>query len=197
MSFNQRIASIATSGTLYNTYTTAKSLLTSATSTGASAGYISLPAGSLQLGTEIEINFWGGCSWASGNTMTFSVNVGSTSVYSSGAMKVTTTGGTLIPLRGSILLRVDTVGNGTLATMYGLGTYWGRMIVPAGATAGADYSAGSGVAMGPDSAPAASTGFDSTVANTLDLLLAMGTSSASNGFQLRGYTVDIRGNVGP
>ena len=188
-SFGQVLANINAAGTLYNTFTTAKSMLTSATSTGASAGFISLPSGFFQIGSMLEIDFHAGVSWASGNTMTFQVNVGAAIAFTSDAIKVTTTGGTTEPCYGRILLTCRSVGNGTLATLMGGGFIVGRMIAPPGSIPGANYAAGMGESMLKEGTPAAGAGFDSTVANTLDFLVAMGTSSASNGFQLQQYRV--------
>lgn len=186
MAFGQLIATIPVAGTLYNTYTTAKSVLTSSTATEASAAAIALPSGFWQRGGALRITVNGAISWASGNTMTWQVMMGAIVAFT-GTHKVTTTGGTTIPFRAEFDLTCRAQGTGTLANLIGQGVIMGRMIVPNGATAGADYSAGSGIAMLPDTAPAVGTGFDSTVANTLDLWVGMGTSSASNGVQIQQY----------
>jgi hypothetical protein len=193
-SFGQTLASINTAGTLYNTFTTAKSMLNSATSNGASAGVVWLPPNFWQLGTMLEIEFLAGVSWASGNTMTFSVEMGpaipaTIAVATSGALKVTTTGGTTEPLYGKILLTCRSVGNGTLATLIAGGFFEGRMVVPPGGTAGVNYASPAGSSPWSEAVPAVGTGFDSTVGNYLDLFLAMGASSASNGFQIQQYKV--------
>jgi hypothetical protein len=195
-SWGQQIAAITTPGTSYASWTTAKSMLTSATANAAAAGFITLPPGFFQPNGHIEIDIEAAIGWASGNTMTFQVNVGAVIAFTSDALKVTTTGGTAIGALLKIILSVASIGNGTLATLAGNGYAVGRMIVPPGATAGADYTAGSGSAV-LKAAPAAGTGFDSTVSNTLDFLLAMGTSSASNTFQLRQYSVRSWGNSAP
>lgn len=186
-SFGQTVAFIDAAGTLYNTYTTAKSVLTSATSTAAAAGATPLPANFFRIGTILEIDFHAAMSWASGNTMTFQVNLGSIAIFTSDAIKVTTTGGTTEPCYGRIILTCRAIGNGTLANCMGGGFIIGRGISPAAATAGANYAAGMGSASLKEGTPAVGTGFDSTIANTLDLFVAMGTSSASNGFQLQQY----------
>lgn len=187
--WRQTIASINTAGTLYNTFTTAKSMLTSATATGAAAGVVSLPADFFQIGTALKITFTGGMSWASGNLMTFDFRVGAVIAYTSGALKVTTTGGTTEPLFGEVILTCRSIGNGTLAQLMGAGMLVGRGICPPGATAGANYTAGMGSSSFTEGVPTLGTGFDSTVANTFDFFLTMGTSSASNGFQLQQYDV--------
>jgi hypothetical protein len=191
-SFAQVLACINTAGTLYNTYTTAKSILSSATSTAASAGVIQVPANFWQIGTVVTVEFVAGVSWASGNTMTFQVQGGPTSniaIWTSDAIKVTTTGGTTEPCMGKIILTCRSVGNGTLATVAGGGWIQGRGICPPGATAGANYAAGMGNTMLKEGTTFTGTGFDSTVATNIDFFVAMGTSSASNGFQLQEYVV--------
>lgn len=193
-SWAQELVNVAAAGTLYNTFTTAQSMLTTATATGMSTGLITLPPSFFQLGGRLEIDWHAAISWASGNTMTLTVKVGSVSAFVSGAIKVTTTGGTTEPTVGKLLLTCRSVGSGTLATLMGGGFWTGRGICPIGATAAANYAAGMGLAMLQEAAPAVGTGFDSTVANTLDFQIAMGTSSASNGFQMHQYSVKSWGN---
>lgn len=194
-SWGQQLATLTAIGTKYASWTTAKSMLTSATAVeGASAGFITLPPGFFQKGGQLEIFADAAIGWASGNTITVTVNVGAVVAFTSDALKVTTTGGTDIRALFYINLTCVSQGNGTLATLEGNGTANGRMIVPPGATAGADYSAGSGGSV-LKSAASAGTGFDSTVSNTLDFFVGNGTSSASNTFQLRQYSVRSWGNT--
>lgn len=195
-SWGQLIATIPTAGTLYNTFTTAKSMLSSATATEAAAGVLTTPANFFQRGGIIEVDFNAGMSWATGNTITFQVNVGAVIAFTSDAIKVTTTGGTTEPVSGSIRLTCRSQGNGTLGTLIGGGWVQGRGIAPPGSTPGANYSAGMGFSSMKEGTPAVGTGFDTTIANTIDFLVAMGTSSASNGFQLQEYAVKSWGCTG-
>lgn len=195
-SWGQLIAGTDTAGTLYNTYTTAKSIFTSATATGASEGFITLPPGFFRKDGKLEIDLMVGLSWASGNTNTIQVMVGSVIAFTSDALKVTTTGGTTEPLIVKIELTCRSVGNGTLATLQGHGFAIGRGICSAGATAGANYAAAMGFANLKEGVPAVGTGFDSTVANTLDIFWGMGTSAAGNGVQIQNYRVVSWGNTG-
>jgi hypothetical protein len=191
-SFGQSLAHITTAGTLYNTFTTAKSMLTSATSTAASAGVIQLAPNFWQPGTLLIIDFHAGVSWATGNTMTFQINGGPTSniaIATSGIIKVTTTGGTTEPLYAHLEVCCRSIGNGTLATVETTGFMICRGICPPGATAAANYAAAMGMSSWSEATPAVGTGFDSTVATNIDLFLAMGTSSASNGFQIQQWRV--------
>jgi hypothetical protein len=194
-SWGQLIATIPVAGTNYTSFTAIKSMLTSATATEASSGFITLPPNFFQRGAIIEIEFNAGMSWASGNTMVFTINVGSVAAIVSSTFKVTTTGGTTEPLYGKVRATCRAQGNGTIANLIAQGFVLGRGICPAGATAGANYTAGMGSASWTEATPAVGTGFDSTVANTLDFLCTMGTNSASNGFQLQEYTVKSWGNT--
>lgn len=194
-SWGQLIATIPAAGTLYNTYTTAKSMLTSATATAASAGFVTLPPGFFQPGSLLDIEFIAGISnrVTGPDTFTVQVMVGSVIAFTSGAINLTTTAHTTIPCYGRILLTCRSVGNGTLATLMGQATIEGQMIAMGSGLA--DAAANTGWAMGPNTAPAVGTGFDSTVANTLDLFVAQSVSNAGNGFQLQQYKVVSWGNT--
>lgn len=184
-------------GTLYNTFTTAKSILTSATATGASAGAQPIWPGAFTIGSTLGVKMLCSMSWASGNTMIFSIMCGSIAVATSATLKVTTTGGTTEPLYFDLLFTCQTEGTGTLAKLVGGGIVAGRGICPAGATAGANYAAGMGLAMWQEATVAQGTGFDSTVQNTFDVQCTMGTSSASNGIRIEELSAAFRGLTGP
>ena len=194
-SWGQLIASIPNAGVLMNTFTTAQSILTTGSQLTTSSGFITLPPGFFQYNGELIIDFTANTSWATGNTMIWTVKVGAVAAFVSGTLKVTTTGGTLIPQKVQIILKCQSVGSGTNTKLMGSGYAMGRMIVPPGGTAGADYAAPSGISTIQEAASALGTGFDGTVANTLDLHITMGTSSASNGVQLMDYSVRSFGNT--
>lgn len=194
MSFSQLIARIPVAGANYTTFTTAKSMLNSATATEASSGVITLPPNFFQRGGGLRITTVGGMSGVSGNTITFQIMVGAVIAFTTGALKVTTTTNVTLPLISTYLLTCRAEGSGTLANLIGSSYHIGMGIVAPGATAGANYTAGSYVATGPETAPAVGTGFDSTTANSLDLYVAMGTSAAGNAYQLQQYFVELLGN---
>lgn len=194
-SWGQLIASIPTAGVLMNTFTTAQSILTTGSQLTASSGFVTLPPGFFMERGLLVIEATVNTSWASGNTMIWTVKVGSVAAAVSGTLKTTTTGGTLEPQMLRILLACQATGNGTNAKLMAGGTVSGRMIVPPGGTPGANYAAPSGISNFQEASAALGTGFDSTVANTLDLHITMGTSSASNGVQLMTYQVMSFGNT--
>lgn len=194
-SWGQLIASIPHAGVLMNTFTTAQSILTTGSQLTATQGFVTLPPGFFQYNGELHIYALVNTSWATGNTMIWTVKVGSVAAFVSGTLKVTTTGGTLEPQVVNIVLKCQSVGNGTNCQLMGGGTTVGRMIVPPGGTAGANYAAPSGISSLQEASAALGTGFDSTVAQTLDLHITMGASSASNGVQLMDYAVRSFGNT--
>ena len=197
MSWGQVIATIPKAGTLYNSYTTAKSMLTSAAATPASAGMVTLRGGFWTRGGSLEIDFDAGISnrVTGPDTFTIQVMVGAVIAFTTGAINLTTTAHTTIPCRGQIRLTCDEVGNGTQCVLRGQAVLWGQMVAMAASLA--DNAAGTGWAMGPNTAPAVGTGFDSTIDNTLDFFVAQSVSNAGNGFQLQQYLAKAWGWLGP
>lgn len=184
------LASIEKQGTLYNTYTTAKSMLTSATAvTGVADAAITLPPGFFYPGKTLHIFGVAGISnrVTGPDTFTPDIRVGAVVAFNGGAINLTTTAHTTIPAWFDFLLTCDTAGNGTLAKLRGQSKWSGQMI--AQLASAADNAGGTGKAMAPNTAPALGTGFDSTVANVLDFFVAQSVSNAGNGFQLWEYTV--------
>lgn len=198
MSFGQLIASIPVPGTQYNTYTAAKSMLTSATATAASLGFITLNPGALLPGAVLEIDFLGAVSnrVTGPDTFTIQIMVGAVIAFTTGAITLTTTAHTNIPMRGNILLQSQGAGgNGTLTQMKGIMNATAQM-VQQGGTAGADSATLSNSIIMPNTAPALGTGFDGTAANTLDFFVAQSVSNAGNGFRLDEYAVKYWGPGG-
>lgn len=195
ISWGQLLAKSDTAGTLYNTFTTQKSIITSATALeGASAAFVTIPPGFWQRGGMVSLDVGFAMSWASGNTMIFSIMMNAVSAAVSQTFDVTTTGGTTEPLFMHVDLSCRAVGNGTLANLMSMGYLIGRGIAGQGSTPGANYTAGMGYAGWREATPAVGTGFDSTIANTIDLQCTMGTSSASNGIQIQTYRLVSWGN---
>lgn len=202
MSFTQLVAKIPTAGTQYNTYTTAKSMLTSATATAASSGIWVIPANTLQKGDVIEIEGLLAISnrVTGPDTFTIEVRLGPTSnivAFTTGPITLTTTAHTNIPLKFKIKLQVQTdPGNVTLTQLKGIAVLTGQMIQQGG-TAGADSTTLSNTIIMPNTAPALGTGFDATVANILDFYVAQSVSNASNGCRVDVYEVTYKGTGGP
>lgn len=192
--YKQVIACIRKQGVLYNTYTTSKSMLNSATAVVDVSDQIPLlPAGFWYPGKKVIINFVAGISNRVTGPDTFTVEVkgGPTAnivIFTTGAITLTTTAHTTIPLWGEIHLTCDTAGNGTLAKLRGQARLSGQMIQQGG-TAAADSATLSNTILMPNTAPALGTGFDSSVQTQIDLWVAQSVSNAGNGFQLWEYEV--------
>src|SRR5258708_29884181 len=105
-SWGQLIATIPIAGTQYNTYTTTQSMLTTATATEASSGFVTLPPNFFQRGAILTIDFLAAISnRATGpDTFTITIKVGTVIAYTSGAITLPTTAHTNIPLRWHIQL---------------------------------------------------------------------------------------------
>lgn len=85
-------------------------------------------------------------------------------------------------------LTVRSVGSGTTATMMHSGQWSSESVVGAGT--GAAGSSGIGTLNIPASAPAVGTGFDSTVANLIDLTAQFSISNAANSIQVHSYKLE-------
>lgn len=196
MAVTVELARMHVQGTNYVSYTTAKSMLGSATATESSAAIQPIWGGACIRGTVLKVGGQASISSTSGNTITISIMFGSTAVFTSDAIKVTTTTNVLISAMFEVTLTCQVTGTGTLAKFTGNGSIIGKMIVPPGATPGADYSAGSGSSV-LLSAAAQGTGFDNSIQNTLDFNVAQGTNAAGNGWRMEQYWATLGGVIGP
>lgn len=177
------IAAQQSSGTLFNTYTSAKSVINP-------SALVTLPPNYLTLGKMLRVKVQGGISnvATSQRTFTFQVMMGSIVVWTSGAILTTTTAHTLIPFDLEVLLKVDAVGSSTSAKMMALGKLTGIMFVVSGAVA--DPTAGHATLLCPNTAMADGTGFDSTISNILDFWVGLSASESTTGIQIYNYLVE-------
>src|SRR5260221_3340323 len=90
-SWGQCIASLPLPGTLYNTYTTAKSMLTSSTATEASAAAVTLPPGFWHREGTFEAKFCAGISNRVTGPDTFTIQVMLVSVVAFTTTSITLT----------------------------------------------------------------------------------------------------------
>lgn len=195
----QELACIEVAGTLYNTYTTSKSLLTSATATEASNGLTTLWPGFFRRGTRLRLEALLGVSniVTTPGTMNFQVKIGGVTCFDTGNVVLTTTAHTLTPVWLEIDLTCRAVGNGTLTTLMGTSRITGLNIQQAGTTAAADTVVGCS-AIYPATAPAVGGGFDNTGAtNTVDLFGGFSVSNAGNGLQLQKLHITSCNNSAP
>lgn len=181
--YSQVLTSQRAAGTLFNTYTTAKSVLNV-------TELLPLPGNTLTVGSKLRIRVWGGLSniVTTPGTVTFQVMMGNIVVWSSGALQMATTANTLSPFMLDLVVRLDSAGATTAAKFIGGGKLEAlNLQLGAGAANGTVTDS---ILMAPAGAPAVGTGFDSTIANILDFWVGFSISNAGNGVQLYDYTVE-------
>jgi hypothetical protein len=140
--FSQVLACQKAAGTLFNTYTTAKTVINQ-------TELVPFPANFIDTGSLLRITAYGGISnvVTAQPTFTFQVMVGSVAAWSSGALTTNTTANTLLPFRLQVDLRADSIGTGTTAKLIGGGTINCAALVNTSACV-------------PVASPAVGTGFD-------------------------------------
>lgn len=179
-----RLVTLGAAGTLYNTYTTAKSILPA-------AAIPTLPNNFLTVGRQLKI-----CGVVSLSNIvttpgTFVVQVKANSViaFTSGNIQLNATAHTLLPLTFEIMMTCQAIGSSTSANF--MGTGWCQGIHPTLTAAQTDAANTGGIFSLPATAPTAGTGFDSTAAVAIDLWWGFSISNSGNGVRIEQYTVDI------
>lgn len=170
-------------GTLFNTYTTAKSVINPEALWTVPAGFFKSP------GQLITVKVQGGLSniVTTPGTVTFQIMLGSIVGWTSGAIQLNATAHTLLPFSLEVLLRVDTTGSGTSAKFLGMGILGGIQFTLTAAQVDAVNTPGAFQV--PATAPAVGTGWDSTIANVFDFWTGFSISNAGNGIQVYNYLV--------
>jgi hypothetical protein len=183
-SWQEAVAVQPDAGTLLTTYTTAKSVINP-------NSLYTLPANFFRPGRMLHIFATGGVSniVTTPGLMNFQVKVGSVAAFDTGNVQLNATAHTTLPFWFEAMLTCRTIGSGTAATLMGLATVAGVMFTrTAGQT---DDAQGVQTILAPATAPAVGTGFDSTVANVLDLWVGFTISNAGNGIQVQQYKVTV------
>lgn len=181
--YAQVLASQKAAGTLFNTYTTAKSVINV-------SELVPLPGNYLQQGSKLRVRVFGALSniITTPGTVSFQIMMGSIVVWTSGALQMSTTANTLMPFTLEVDLRLDTAGSGTAAKFMG-----GGKIVALNVQLGAGVAnptVTDSALNTPATAPAVGTGFDSTITDILDFWVGFSISNAGNGVQIYDYTVE-------
>lgn len=183
--FRERILEVYEDGSALASSTTETSLLP------ASAKEATLGAGRLRIGSAIAFTFGGRISTVvtTPGTLTLSFRLGSTDVFSSGAIPLNTTAQTNIPwlLEGELIVRA--VGLTTVTTLFPKACkFMSRAVVGSGA---AGTSGGGFEVLPYNAAPAVGTGIDFSVSQLVDFLATWSVSNASNSITLHTGSVDV------
>lgn len=184
--FQETLVTQQAAGTLFTTYTTAKSVI------NPQALWV-MPAGYLYIGRKMRVTVKGGISniVTTPGTINFQVKLGPTAniiAFDTAALQLNATAHTTLPFWLEIELTCRSVGSGTSATLMGLANVTGKMFT---STAGqTDDAQGMQTLLAPATAMAVGTGFDSTVSNIMDFWAGFSISNAGNGVQIQTYAVE-------
>lgn len=180
--WQETLVSENAAGTLFNTYTTAKTVLPTAC-------LVTLPANYFYIGRKLRVTVYGALSnlVTTPGTVTMQINLGAIAAFSTGAMQLSSTAHTTVPFKFEAIVTCRTIGATTVATLMGQATVTSQALV---ATAVADGTQTHTVLMAPNTTPAVGAGFDSTAAQTLDFFTGFSISNAANGIQVQQYTVE-------
>lgn len=173
-SWQQTLIAQQVDGTALTNSTTATSIL-------APAARFTLPANLFSVGSKLRAKASGRISTVvtTPGTLTLDMRLGSSVVFTSGAMNLNVTAQTNATWEIEADLLVRSIGNGTVATILGTGKFASRALIGSAAVA-AGYP---GVALLPDTAPSAGTGFDSTAAQIFDVFGTWSVANAANSIQ--------------
>lgn len=178
--WQETIAVQRAAGTLFATYTTAKTVINP-------DALVTLPANFFVPGRMMRIGVTGAISniVTTPGLMNFQVIVGGIAAFDTGNIQLNATAHTTLPFWLDILLTCRAIGNGTAANLIGLANVTGRMFtLTAGQT---DDAQGMQTILAPATAPAVGAGFNSTIANILDFFVGFTISNGGNGVQIHQY----------
>lgn len=181
-SWQETIAYQRAAGTLFTTYTTAKTVINP-------DALVTLPSNFFYVGRLLRVFVSGAISniVTTPGLMNFQVVIGGVAAFDTGNIQLNATAHTTLPFWLDILMTCRAVGNGTTANLIGLASATGIMFTrTAGQT---DDAQGMQTILAPATAPAVGTGFNSTIANILDFFVGFTINNAGNGVQIHQYKV--------
>jgi len=148
-----------------------------------------VPPGYWTVGRYLEVEVWGGIGSlvTTPGTITFQIMLapGPIIVFSTGAMQLNASGHTNLPFYAKFLLTCQAVGSGVAAKFMGQSLVIGpQFTVTAAQVDGVNSQT---VMTAPKTAAAQGTGFDSTVATTLDFWAGFSISDAANTVKIEQY----------
>lgn len=141
------------------------------------ASVATLPAGFFTIGKKMRVIAQGriSCVVTTPGTARFDVRLGGTVVFDSGALNLNLVAKVTVPWWLQIDLTCRAEGNGTLANLMGIGEWASEAVVGSPLpTVG-----GNGCLNLPVGAPAVGAGFNSTIAQTLDLFFTQTVATGS------------------
>lgn len=182
-SWHETIAFQRAAGTLLATYTTAKSVINP-------DALVTIPANYFYVGRRLRLRVSGGISniVTTPGLMNFQLKIGSVAAFDTGNMQLNATAHTTLPFWLDVEMICRSVGSSTAATLIGQGLVTGKMFTFTAAQT--DDLQDMPSLLGPAIAPAAGTGFDSTVSNIIDFWAGFTISNGGNGVQIQQYALE-------
>ncbi len=118
----------------------------------------------------------------------FQVKIGSVAAFDTGTMQMNATAHTTLPFWLDIEMTIRSVGSGSAATLIGqsIFTYKGITFTAAQTDDAQDMP----TLLAPATAPAAGTGFDSTIANIVDFWCGFTIAASGNQIQVQQYGLE-------
>lgn len=176
------LVSAPTDGSALGTSTTETSILPTSAKFTLPANYLTYP------GQALRIRAMGRVSniVTTPGTLTFRVKFGSIAVAATQALALNTTAKTNVTWILDWDLTLRAIGGGTSANFMHSGQWQSESVIGSPAAG----SGGPSAHIIPASAPAVGTGFDSTVANVVDLTAQWSVSNAGNTITLHSYKLE-------
>lgn len=176
------------SGTLFNTYTTAKRVILD-------TAIWSVPPNYLQPGRKLRVRVFGALSNIVTTPGLFSLQfrlgtiAAPIAAFDTGNIQLNATAHTTLPFFCDLIIVVQVEGITTTGKLMGLATIEGIMVTR---TAGqVDDAQGVQGILAPATAPAQGTGYDSTINNFADVANGFTISNAGNGIQIHAYSTEV------
>jgi hypothetical protein len=141
------------------------------------ASKITLPNNFWYVGRMLRIFAAGriSCAATTPGTARFDIRIGAVVAFDTGAINLNTVGKTTVPWWIDILLTCRAVGNSTATNLMGVANLQSEALVGAPANS----AGGNASILAPVGAPAVGTGFDNTLANTLDMFFTQTVATGS------------------
>jgi hypothetical protein len=180
--WQETLISAQASGSLFATFTTAKTVLPANC-------LVTFPPNYFYVGRMLRITVAGAISniATTPGTIVMQHMLGAVIAFTTGTMQLSTTVHTTLPFWYQSLLTCQIVGATTVAKLIGQAVIFSQTIK---ATAVADGTETHDLLMGPNTAPAVGTGWDSTASQTLDFFVGFSSSQGGNGVQIHQYLVE-------
>ena len=153
------------------------------------SGKAALPAGALQLGSTIKATLRGRVSniITTPGTLTFDMRFGSVIISALGALNLNVAANTNASFELELIAVIRALGTGTAANAMVTARCTSRALVGAALVA----SGGDQVIILPDTAPAVGTGFDSTLAQAIDVFATWSLNNA-NSIQVHQSVIEFK-----